>query len=443
MAANAVRGPHSTGVAGVKYDGSVDTVKKTVLPHELFGYKPFDSLVCDYNRVNNVLIGHNRYATKGAVNNINAHPFTIEGITGAHNGTLRDQSLLPDSKKFDVDSENIIHSIDHQGIEETMAKINGSMALSYWDDSDGSLNLIRNAERPLCYTLSEDGCTVYWASEDLMLQWVLQRNDIKYGDVVELEPNHLYEFIIPLSNIRVSNKEFQLAPRVVSLIPYKSPRVIVNYRNSFIDPDPWDPYSNYNAPYKRNRGVVEKKDQPTKGVGKTGEEKTKSTAVTSLNGYKVGDPIDFYTTSTPQSWSNNGDFKVVEGASACSDLTNVRVVLKTERLKELNFLNDNGIYNGIICSCSGAVDPQHKSYVYVRPDSITLEGEIEPTIISIKGWDNRPMTKVEYENLTSEMCTWCGTALPFGEQVVEVLFDNTLLCSECLEIEEVQEYVRH
>src|SRR3546814_12623264 len=39
-------------------------------------------------------IGHNRAATLGKVNGLNAHPFRYDNIMGAHNGTLDTQSWL-------------------------------------------------------------------------------------------------------------------------------------------------------------------------------------------------------------------------------------------------------------------------------------------------------------------------------------------------------------
>ena len=75
------------------------------------------------------MFGHNRYATMGAVNAVNAHPFTHGHITLAHNGTLRNQSLLPDSEKFEVDSENICYSIDKIGVAETIKRLHGAFAL--------------------------------------------------------------------------------------------------------------------------------------------------------------------------------------------------------------------------------------------------------------------------------------------------------------------------
>lgn len=120
------------------------------------------------------MFGHNRYATQGAINAVNAHPFTHGHITLAHNGTLRNQSLLPDSEKFEVDSENICYSINKIGVKETVKRLNGAFALIWFDSEKLTMNILRNSEREfhLFETSSGDwfGC-----SEEKMGDWLLTR----------------------------------------------------------------------------------------------------------------------------------------------------------------------------------------------------------------------------------------------------------------------------
>ncbi|MSE24831.1 hypothetical protein GKC32_10305, partial [Lactobacillus curvatus] len=72
-----------------------------------------------------VLMGHNRWATKGKINERNAHPFEHDHIIGAHNGTLRNQHLLPNHLDFEVDSDNIFHAMSTIGVDATIAKTSG------------------------------------------------------------------------------------------------------------------------------------------------------------------------------------------------------------------------------------------------------------------------------------------------------------------------------
>jgi len=82
-----LRGVDSTGLAAVRNkDSEVKVVKAAVNPIDLFGYKNFDMVLT--GATSKVLIGHNRAATLGKVNNVNAHPFHCGAVVGAHNGTL-------------------------------------------------------------------------------------------------------------------------------------------------------------------------------------------------------------------------------------------------------------------------------------------------------------------------------------------------------------------
>lgn len=120
------------------------------------------------------IVGHSRHATKGAINSRNAHPFSHGNITLVHNGTLVDQDLLPDSKAFEVDSENICHSINKIGAAETIQKLDGAFTLIWHDASDNRLHIIRNDERP--FHLARLGTSWFGASEEAMLMWILQRS---------------------------------------------------------------------------------------------------------------------------------------------------------------------------------------------------------------------------------------------------------------------------
>jgi len=186
-----LRGKHSTGVYGLTSNGLWDVVKKVGAPGELFDSVKYATLS---RRDNMLLIGHNRYATQGAVNTTNAHPFVFPDIVGAHNGTLSNQRLLPDHADFEVDSENIFHSIQEDGFADTVGKLQGAYALSWHDDRDNTLNFSRNCERTLYYTTDKDNTQLFWASEAWMLSGVLGRNSIKHNKILSFEVDMHYSF---------------------------------------------------------------------------------------------------------------------------------------------------------------------------------------------------------------------------------------------------------
>lgn len=188
--ADIVRGEHSTGVyAGFRPYGHdpVLKIRKAAVPADIFLRRKElwgevrEHAVASKTVANTFttaypkfMVGHNRYATQGAINDENAHPFNHGKITLVHNGTLTDQSLLPDHKRFAVDSENVAWSIDKIGIDETIQKLNGAFTLVWHNSEDNTLNIIRNDERPF-HLVETNGGDWFGASEEDMLMWLINR----------------------------------------------------------------------------------------------------------------------------------------------------------------------------------------------------------------------------------------------------------------------------
>jgi hypothetical protein len=179
---DSLRGEDSTGVAGVRRStGDVVIAKAVGHPFELFEQNSYDKIIHGINRV---MMGHNRYATQGGVNKKNAHPFEFDTLVGAHNGTLCDKWKLDDAKEFKVDSENLYYHIDKFGLQDAINKLGGAgnaWALVWWDKLESTLNFLRNDQRPFYICRSEDGKTLFWASEKWMLEVALDRHGVKHG----------------------------------------------------------------------------------------------------------------------------------------------------------------------------------------------------------------------------------------------------------------------
>lgn len=194
-----LRGKDSCGVAVIS-DSNVEVLKDTVLPHEMMLY--YENYKKVFRKKNNQkllgLIGHNRFSTRGAVTDKNAHPFQHGYITLVHNGTAfvwrLDRHL-----DFDTDSEAITHSISKIGIEETWPLIDGAMTLVYWDNKNKTYNMVTNGKRPMNFTYTKDKSGIFLASEEWMIFSAAARNNMQLYSEPDvkwwyLKPNTLYSF---------------------------------------------------------------------------------------------------------------------------------------------------------------------------------------------------------------------------------------------------------
>lgn len=181
-----LRGAHSTGM--LITDGIHDIVyKKAVDGYTFTDLKKFDSIMATIAQPS-LMLGHNRYATMGAVIDENAHPFEQGSTIMVHNGSLKMgwKSYLHKSSKTEVDSEAICFNIEEHGLEKTVNKLNGAFTLVVYNRKTGELQLCRNSERPLWFCNHKTRDVQYFASEPEMLMLVLGRNNITHEKPVSL-----------------------------------------------------------------------------------------------------------------------------------------------------------------------------------------------------------------------------------------------------------------
>lgn len=186
-----VRGEHSTGIAVVNRGNTTPRIAKAVGgATELFGLKAYDKAL---EGVNRVLIGHNRYATVGAITASNAHPFTRGAVTGVHNGSLQGYTNLEGYGEFAVDSEILYNHIAEYGLADALQNTYGAMALYWWNAETRTVNIYRNDERPLYWATSVDQKVCMVASEPWMIQAsaARQRTPVKLNDVEQV-PVHMH-----------------------------------------------------------------------------------------------------------------------------------------------------------------------------------------------------------------------------------------------------------
>lgn len=194
---SSVRGPHSTGAAIITEDYNINLIKKVGNPYELLDSKLYDTAISSVCK--RVLLGHNRWATVGAVNSRNAHPFAFETIVGVHNGTLTpsSKSAMHNHKLYETDSEAIYSNIQHEGIKKTVEKLNGAYALVWFNKETNEIYMLRNKERTLFYAFNDKKDVLYWCSEPGILEAALERNGVDYKNITELKEDHLTAWAVP------------------------------------------------------------------------------------------------------------------------------------------------------------------------------------------------------------------------------------------------------
>lgn len=180
---DALRGEDSTGVFAVDNIGNV-RIAKSAEPSAKFmvsdEYKALRTVALQRGWA---FIGHNRKATRGAINDENAHPFWVDDkLVLVHNGTMfGDHKKLAD---VEVDSHAIAHVLaEESDPEKALQKINAAYALIWYDIQNKRLHMVRNDQRPLCWV--ETHSAIYFASEGDMLAFTARRTNtemISKGD---------------------------------------------------------------------------------------------------------------------------------------------------------------------------------------------------------------------------------------------------------------------
>jgi hypothetical protein len=171
LVCDSLRGEDSTGVFGVYKNRQARTLKVAAEPHMLFRCPEWTEFRSKATASMQVIVGHNRAATKGAVNTTNAHPFNEGKIVLVHNGTLHNHKDF--NKDVEVDSHAITHALNERPAKDVLKEIDGAFAFVWYDREQQKVFVARNSERPLSFV--ESSTNIYFASEGGLLEYVLGR----------------------------------------------------------------------------------------------------------------------------------------------------------------------------------------------------------------------------------------------------------------------------
>lgn len=208
------RGLDSTGCFSVNRFGNLKMIKDAspasyfINKKETRGF--FDKMISE----SHVMIGHNRKATMGVVEDKNAHPFIEGNVCLVHNGTLTNHYKLADRT---VDSNAVAAHINEHGYKSMLKQIEGAYALIWYNAAEKMVYFCRNAERPLHLVETTD--KIYLASEPKMLDWILDRNDISKYTIQLVPTDKVFKF-----NLETRKLECETKPKKESV-----PRVIQNH----------------------------------------------------------------------------------------------------------------------------------------------------------------------------------------------------------------------
>jgi len=367
---------------------------------DFLGYKKADDMI---NAGSKVLAAHNRWATRGKVNAINAHPFTFGDITGMHNGTLKNQSLLPDSHTFTVDSENIFWSFNKIGVDDTIKKLHGAYALVWYEEDKQTINFVRNNDRPLSYCYSIDNKTIFWASEALMLELALHRQGVKHNEIVSLPIHTLMSVEIPLSGHKIKNVTQRKVEHHVEQYGEYLRQGNVHRINS----SSGDLYKIFGTEHEFQIGELE-----------TNEYGQEYFRLLPLEDIEVG----------------GKDLPVQIFVGSYSDMK--------ERIEQAK---EHGMYlKGKLASYADRFN--NPSFITVQHNTVEFsedegQGADEDAAVDLyMGFDNEMLDEKEWKKATKLGCSWCASPANPSEDNF-FISSNEFFCPECASMDYVKQYI--
>lgn len=418
---DSVRGVDSTGIAVVPRTGEVRVAKQVGDPFQLFDTNQYRRALTGLQRG---IIGHNRYATQGSVNRKNAHPFEFDTLVGAHNGTLTTKYKLDDSAQFTVDSENLYHHINKNGLKDALQKMDGAWALVWWDKVNETMNFLRNKERTLYYSVTEDARFVYWASEAWMIVAALGRNNVKHSAPIQFTEDMHYSFSVAIDGA-IGKARVSKAPSTYETPVYK------NYYGG-----QWMGNTNNLKEKVGNVVALPDKSKETKETKKKGVVPETTQSKTSKHGYSNTKQVRLELLD--HSVDEHGGRYFICFDESMPSVT-IRFYYNSRQISSPQSLLGEQIIGDI-----GSLSADAKYYKVV---SSTVKWEDSPfdtdddaDAVIHEGHDGELHSLNDWISHYGD-CVWCGGAV-LPTETHQLTSEGHSVCHNCVDNEEVKQYVR-
>ena len=191
MVYSEAQGPHATGMAIVRENGSFSLFKRPGRAHKVIQMPEFTKLLGKLDSTATLLMGHTRYRTRGSEKrNRNNHPLRAGKAIGTHNGTIVNADELFEyyglSRRTEVDSEllvRMVHEnaslgpIDVRALLRHICPCKGQISaiLTSLEDPESTLVLVGN--RPLSLWRNPKLGLVAYASQAKWLEKALENQE--------------------------------------------------------------------------------------------------------------------------------------------------------------------------------------------------------------------------------------------------------------------------
>jgi len=221
---NQLRGKDGTGVVTVDEKTlAVDVYKRALSSSDFIQLNKTQQMVTKSQNYN-ILLGHNRAATKGAISDDASHPYVNDHITLIHNGTLHTYYNLCKKQPIndsDAISKGLAELKSSEDVVKFLETIDGAFALIWINSNNGTLNIARNKERPLSYMFNKNKDQIFFASEPWMITGVGTREKSNVDLLVKNNKFVLHDFSVnTLYTYDLANMDVT-APKRTTFVPYE------------------------------------------------------------------------------------------------------------------------------------------------------------------------------------------------------------------------------